>query len=139
MKRLDTYKRILLALSERKVPRVHALILAELNDGSSPRTILGAIQKAVKGKRKATGNKDEDEFDMALLTKHISPRLQYALNKSDGLASETSTNNHFSSMPRFVSCASTRLWSSSAIVVGFGRGFIFFPPRQFFLRPKSGR
>jgi hypothetical protein len=59
MKRLDTYKRILLALSERKVPRVHALILAELNDGSSPRTILGAIQKAVKGKRKATGNKDE--------------------------------------------------------------------------------
>ena len=36
MKRLDTYKRILLALSERKVPRVHALILAELNDGSSP-------------------------------------------------------------------------------------------------------
>ena len=54
MKRLDTYKRILLALSERKVPRVHALILAELNDGSSPRTILGAIQKAVEGKRKAT-------------------------------------------------------------------------------------
>lgn len=59
LKKLDTHKRILLALSENKVPRVHALVLAELNHGNSPAAILFAIQEAVAGRRKATGNKDE--------------------------------------------------------------------------------
>ena len=42
---------------------------------------------------------------MALLVKHISPRLLFALNKTEGLASEKSVRSHFESMPRFVSCA----------------------------------
>jgi hypothetical protein len=43
LQRMDTHKRILLALSERNVPRVHALLLAELKDGSSPKAILAAV------------------------------------------------------------------------------------------------
>lgn len=59
LQRADMYKRILIALSEKNIKRVHALLLAELKEGSSPQAILNAIQKAVAGTRKATGNKDE--------------------------------------------------------------------------------
>jgi hypothetical protein len=59
LQRMDTHKRILLALSERNVPRVHALLLAELKDGSSHKAILAAVQEAVEGTRKPTGKKDE--------------------------------------------------------------------------------
>ena len=56
----------------------------------------------------------KDEFDIALLVKHISSRLLFALKKTEGLASEKSARSHFESVLRFVSCACTRVWSSSA-------------------------
>jgi hypothetical protein len=47
----------------------------------------------------------KDEFDMALLVKHISPRLLFALNKTEGIAAEKIVRRHFESIPRFMSCA----------------------------------
>ena len=59
LRRIDTHKRLLLALSEDKLPRVHALLLAEIRHKNSPAAILVAVQEAVAGRRRATGNKDQ--------------------------------------------------------------------------------
>ena len=58
-RRIDTHKRLLLALSDCKLPRVHAPLLAKIRHKNSPAAILVAVQEAVAGRRRATGNKDQ--------------------------------------------------------------------------------
>jgi hypothetical protein len=59
------------------------------------------------------------------LVKHISPRLLFALNKTNGLASETSVKTPFENIPRFVSCA---IDLEYRIVHGNFKRFIFDTP-----------
>ena len=62
---------------------------------------------------------------MALLAKHISPRLLYGLNKFEGVASEKSVRRYYGTIPRFISCV---IDMEARIVLRNFESFIFEAP-----------
>mmetsp|Transcript_1086 Transcript_1086/g.3694 ORF Transcript_1086/g.3694 Transcript_1086/m.3694 type:complete len:167 (+) Transcript_1086:572-1072(+) len=102
-RRIESSKRLILLISENKIPRVHALVARQLRRGASTDGIIKQVQKAINGSYMATGNRDEDELDKARLVMLIAPRLLTMLHATDGFATKRSLQcQHSDEIPRFI-------------------------------------
>ena len=86
MSQLEDHKRCQLLISENKIACVHQILAAQPRHGVTPQRIAKQLQAAINGSYIASGNKDDEEFDKALLVRHVAPRLLTMLDETDGFA-----------------------------------------------------
>ena len=97
--KINDHQRLTMLLSTHDVKRVRQLLAVALRRGSSPRYLMGRLERAISGLYNARGlggKFSQRELHIALLAKaHGGPRLLYALNKSHGLPSPSTVNESF--------------------------------------------
>jgi hypothetical protein len=84
---LDDYNRLLMAISEKDIPRIHQIIDVALRHGSSVREVVNKLEDALEGAYTPRGY-GADDLDIATLVFRLGGRqLLFALNQSLGLPS----------------------------------------------------
>ena len=119
-------KRVVLLVSENKIPRVHEVLARQLRRGASSDAIIKQLEKAISGTYAASGNRDVAELDKAMLVLNLCPRLLKMLNVTDGFASKSSLQkDHKDEIPRFVTCVSE---ATEGIILRNFNAFVFSRP-----------
>ena len=99
----DWNTRLLKALSQNHIPRVHQLISVALKDGKSARGVLSMVEKAISNLYHAKGF-DEEDADIAFLVLSIGgPLLLHALSRREGFATERWVQK-YCNIPKFLPC-----------------------------------
>ncbi|KAG1837377.1 hypothetical protein DFJ58DRAFT_734422 [Suillus subalutaceus] len=78
---LDDYNRLLMAISENDIPRIHQVINIALRNGASIREVVNKLEDALEGTYRPRGY-GADDFDIATLVFRLGGRqLLFALNQ----------------------------------------------------------
>lgn len=84
---LDDYNRLLMAISEKDIPRIHQIVDVALRHGSSVREVVNKLEDALEGAYTPRGY-GADDLDIATLVFRLGGRqLLFALHQSLGLPS----------------------------------------------------
>ncbi|KAJ7810978.1 hypothetical protein B0H14DRAFT_2606859 [Mycena olivaceomarginata] len=89
------YSRIMFLLSNNEFPGLRRTLKAALKRGASAKIILHILQRALAGLYRPRGGFNKRELDISFLAKALGgPKLLYALQKSQGLASVSTVHRH---------------------------------------------
>ena len=90
VQKVQDHKRIMMLIASQEVAGLRRLLAAALRQGCSAQAIISLIQRSIDGLYTPRGGFSNRDLDIAFLVKAIGgPRLLYSLQKSHGLASET--------------------------------------------------
>ncbi|KAH9922494.1 uncharacterized protein B0H18DRAFT_1212572 [Fomitopsis serialis] len=91
--KINDHQRLVTLLANHDVKRLHHLLSVALRKGASPKALIAQIERAITGLYSDRAHFEERDIDIAFLVKALGgPRLLYALSKSHGLASVSTTN-----------------------------------------------